>query len=79
MDILDLLIWLFRNKPQSYNAFLQIARMVLLSVSRKDRDGTEGLLHLPLMMADAERSAGKIRIIMGDTDLCPYDAGTWGS
>ena len=22
---------------------------------------------------------GKVKMVMGDTDLCPYDAGTWGS
>ena len=21
----------------------------------------------------------KVKMVMGDTDLCPYDAGTWGS
>ncbi len=35
---------------------------------------------LPQMMADELNvPLGKIKMVMGDTDLCPWDAGTWGS
>ena len=32
-----------------------------------------------VLAEELEVSIDKIDMIMGDTDLCPYDAGTWGS
>ena len=47
---------------------------------RKDRNGSGAITSLPQMMADELNvPLEKIKMIMGDTDLCPYDAGTWGS
>ena len=35
---------------------------------------------LPQMMADELNvPLEKVKMVMGDTDLCPWDAGTWGS
>jgi isoquinoline 1-oxidoreductase len=42
--------------------------------------GQGPITSLPQMMADELNvPLEKIKMIMGDTDLCPYDAGTWGS
>jgi len=35
---------------------------------------------LPQMMADELNvPLNKVKMVMGDTDLCPWDGGTWGS
>jgi nicotinate dehydrogenase subunit B len=42
--------------------------------------GQGPITSLPQMMADELNvPLEKIKIIMGDTELCPWDAGTWGS
>ena len=81
LDLSDLTVPQARSLPKDYNAFLQIAEDgTVKCFTGKIEMGQGAITSLPQMMADELNvPLGKIRIIMGDTDLCPYDAGTWGS
>jgi isoquinoline 1-oxidoreductase len=81
LDLSDLAVPQARSLPKDYNAFLQIAEDgTVKCFTGKIEMGQGAITSLPQMMADELNvPLGKIRIIMGDTDLCPYDAGTWGS
>ena len=81
LDLSDLTVPQARSLPKDYNAFLQIAEDgTVKCFTGKIEMGQGAITSLPQMMADELNvPLEKIRIIMGDTDLCPYDAGTWGS
>ncbi|OFY62431.1 MAG: hypothetical protein A2Y71_01245 [Bacteroidetes bacterium RBG_13_42_15] len=81
LDLSDLAVPQARSLTKDYNAFLQIAEDgTVKCFTGKIEMGQGAITSLPQMMADELNvPLGKIRIIMGDTDLCPYDAGTWGS
>jgi nicotinate dehydrogenase subunit B len=70
-----------RSLPADYNAFLQIAQDgTVKCFTGKIEMGQGAITSLPQMMADELNvPLEKVKIIMGDTDLCPWDAGTWGS
>lgn len=70
-----------RSLTKDYNAFLQIAEDGTVSCFTGKIEMGQGIItSLPQMMADELNvPLEKIKIIMGDTALCPYDAGTWGS
>src|SRR5664279_5278186 len=70
-----------RGVPKDYNAFLHIAEDGTVTCYTGKIEMGQGIItSLPQMMADELNvSLGKIRIVMGDTDLCPWDQGTWGS
>ena len=70
-----------RTLTKDYNAFLQIAEDGTVNCfTGKIEMGQGAITALPQMMADELNvPLERIKIIMGDTDLCPYDAGTWGS
>lgn len=70
-----------RSLPKDYNTFLQIAGDgTVKCFTGKIEMGQGAITSLPQMMADELNvQLEKIKIIMGDTDLCPWDAGTWGS
>ncbi|HLP73594.1 MAG TPA: molybdopterin cofactor-binding domain-containing protein [Bacteroidales bacterium] len=70
-----------RSLPKDYNAFLQIAEDGTINCFTGKIEMGQGVItSLPQMMADELNvPLEKIKIVMGDTDLCPYDAGTWGS
>lgn len=70
-----------RTLTQDYNAFLQIAvDGTVKCFTGKIEMGQGAITALPQMMADELNvPLEKIQMVMGDTDLCPYDAGTWGS
>ncbi|MFZ0282860.1 MAG: molybdopterin cofactor-binding domain-containing protein [Bacteroidales bacterium] len=70
-----------RSLPKDYNAFLQIAEDGTVNCyTGKIEMGQGAITSLPQMMADELNvPLGKIKMVMGDTDLCPWDAGTWGS
>lgn len=70
-----------RTLPKDYNAFLQITEDgVVNCYTGKIEMGQGVITSLPQMMADELNvPLEKIKIVMGDTDLCPWDAGTWGS
>jgi nicotinate dehydrogenase subunit B len=75
------------TNPQSesltkdYNAFLQIAGDgTVKCFTGKIEMGQGVITSLAQMMAEELNVPfEKIQMIMGDTDLCPYDEGTWGS
>ncbi len=70
-----------RSLTKDYNAFLRIADDGTISCfTGKIEMGQGAITSLPQMMADELNvPLEKIKMVMGDTDLCPYDAGTWGS
>jgi nicotinate dehydrogenase subunit B len=70
-----------RSLTKDYNAFLHIAEDgTVTCYSGKIEMGQGIITSLPQMMADELNvPLEKVKIVLGDTDLCPYDAGTWGS
>ncbi|MCX6320982.1 MAG: molybdopterin-dependent oxidoreductase [Bacteroidia bacterium] len=70
-----------RSLTKDYNAFLHIAEDgTVTCYTGKIEMGQGVITSLPMMMADELNvPLEKVKIVMGDTDLCPYDAGTWGS
>jgi isoquinoline 1-oxidoreductase len=67
--------------PTDFNAFLRIGedgRVTLFT--GKIEMGQGPMTALPLMLAEElEVSPDMVDIILGDTNLCPYDMGTFGS
>lgn len=70
-----------RSLPTDYNAFLRIAEDGTVTCFTGKIEMGQGIItSLPLMMADELNvPLEKVKIVMGDTDLCPFDQGTWGS
>jgi len=70
-----------RTLTKDYNAFLHIAENGTINcITGKVELGQGIIISLAQMMADELNvQVGKIKMIMGDTELCPYDDGTWGS
>jgi CO/xanthine dehydrogenase Mo-binding subunit len=70
-----------RGVPTDYNAFLRIAEDGMVTCYTGKIEMGQGIItSLPQEMADElSIPVEKIKIIMGDTDICPWDQGTWGS
>jgi len=70
-----------RSLPKDYNAFLHISEDGAVTCYTGKIEMGQGIItSLPVMMADELNvPLEKVKIIMGDTDLCPWDAGTYGS
>lgn len=70
-----------RTLTKDYNAFLHIQQDGMITCYTGKIEMGQGVItSLPIMMADELNvPLEKIKIVMGDTELCPYDAGTWGS
>lgn len=70
-----------RSLTKDYNAFLQIAGDGTVSCFTGKIEMGQGVItSLAQMMADELNvPLEKVKMVMGDTDLCPWDAGTWGS
>jgi nicotinate dehydrogenase subunit B len=70
-----------RSLPKDYNAFLQVAEDGTVTCYTGKIEMGQGIItSLPQMMADElDVPYEKIKMVMGDTDLCPWDMGTWGS
>jgi len=70
-----------KSLPKDYNAFLRIAEDGTVTCYTGKIEMGQGIItSLPQMMADELNvPLEKIKMVMGDTDLCPYDQGTWGS
>jgi nicotinate dehydrogenase subunit B len=70
-----------RSLPTDFNAFLHIAEDGTVSCyTGKVEMGQGAITALAQIMADEiEVSFDKVRMVMGDTDLCPWDRGTNGS
>ncbi|MGB6361683.1 MAG: molybdopterin cofactor-binding domain-containing protein, partial [Thermoanaerobaculia bacterium] len=67
--------------PDDFNAYLRIGEDGRVTVfSGKIEMGQGTMTSLAQMAAeDLGVSLEKIDMVMGDTDLCPWDMGTWGS
>ena len=70
-----------KSLPKDYNAFLRIAEDGTVTCFTGKIEMGQGIItSLPQMMADELNvPLEKVKMVMGDTDLCPYDQGTWGS
>lgn len=70
-----------RSLPKDFNAFLRIAEDGTVSCYTGKIEMGQGIItSLPQMMADELNvPVERVSIILGDTELCPWDAGTWGS
>ena len=70
-----------RSLPKDYNAFLQITEDGMVKCFTGKIEMGQGInTSLAQTMADdLEVSFEKVQMVMGDTDICPWDAGTWGS
>ncbi len=81
LDLLSLPAEQARSLTKDYNAFLQVAEDgTIKCFTGKMEMGQGAITSLPQMMADELNvQLERITMVMGDTDLCPYDAGTWGS
>jgi isoquinoline 1-oxidoreductase len=67
--------------PKDYNAFLHIAEDGTVTCFTGKIEMGQGIItSLPQMMADELNvPLDSVKMVMGDTDLCPFDQGTWGS
>lgn len=67
--------------PTDFNAFLRIGEDGRVTCfTGKIEMGQGPITSLPQMLAeDLDAPLDSIDIVMGDTELCPFDAGTWGS
>ena len=70
-----------RSLPKDYNAFLLIAEDGTVTCYTGKIEMGQGIItSLAQMMADELNVPfEKVKMVMGDTDLCPWDGGTWGS
>ncbi|MGB5416480.1 MAG: molybdopterin cofactor-binding domain-containing protein, partial [Polyangiales bacterium] len=67
--------------PTDFNAFVRIAEDGRVSCfTGKIEMGQGPITSLVQMLADElDVAYERVDILMGDTDLCPWDRGTWGS
>lgn len=70
-----------RSLPTNYNAFLHIGENgTVTCLTGKIEMGQGIITSFPQMVADElDTPLESVKMVMGDTELCPYDAGTWGS
>ena len=70
-----------RGVPSDFNAFVRIAQDGRVTcLTGKIEMGQGPITSLAQMMADEiDVPYGMVDMVMGDTDLCPWDMGTWGS
>ncbi len=70
-----------REVPDDYNAFLRIDEDgTVHCYTGKIEMGQGPITSLAQQIADElDVSLESVKMVMGDTLLCPYDAGTWGS
>jgi isoquinoline 1-oxidoreductase len=67
--------------PTDFNAFLRIDEKGNVTCFTGKIEMGQGIItSLAQMLADElDVKIDSIKMIMGDTDLCPFDSGTWGS
>ncbi len=67
--------------PEDFNAFLRIGEDGRVSCFTGKIEMGQGVVtSLSMMLADElEVPLETVDMVMGDTDLCPWDMGTWGS
>jgi nicotinate dehydrogenase subunit B len=80
-ELIDLQTQQRRSLPTDFNAFLQIAEDGTVNCyTGKIEMGQGAITSLVQIMADElEVPFEKVKMVMGDTDLCPWDGGTSGS
>ncbi|MFZ0281309.1 MAG: molybdopterin cofactor-binding domain-containing protein [Bacteroidales bacterium] len=80
-ELLDLQAQQGRSLPTEFNAFLQISGDGMVNCyTGKIEMGQGAITSLAQIMADEiEVPFGSVKMVMGDTDLCPWDGGTSGS
>ncbi len=80
-DIIGIPAEQVRSLPKDYNAFLSIGEDGTVSCFTGKIEMGQGIItSLVQMMADELNvPMEKVKMVMGDTELCPWDAGTWGS
>ncbi len=80
-ELFDLQTQQRRSLPTEFNAFLQIAEDGSVNCyTGKIEMGQGAITSLAQIMADEiEVPFERVKMVMGDTDLCPWDGGTSGS
>lgn len=70
-----------RSVPTDFNSFLHIGEDGKVTAMVGKIEMGQGIItSFPQMIADElDVPLESIKMVMGDTELCPYDAGTWGS
>lgn len=70
-----------RTLPDDFNAFLRIGEDGRVQcLTGKIEMGQGVVTSLGMMLADElDVDLDNVEMVMGDTDVCPWDAGTWGS
>jgi CO/xanthine dehydrogenase Mo-binding subunit len=78
---LDALLQRGQPLPDDFNAFLRIGEDGRVACFTGKIEMGQGVItSLAMMLADElEVPLESVDMVMGDTDLCPWDAGTWGS
>ncbi|TFG44552.1 MAG: hypothetical protein E4H43_00155 [Bacteroidia bacterium] len=80
-ELLDFQTQQRRSLPSDFNAFLQIAENGMVNCyTGKVELGQGAITSLVQIMADElEVPFDRVKMVMSDTDLCPWDGGTTGS
>jgi nicotinate dehydrogenase subunit B len=67
--------------PEDFNAFLRVGEDGRVSCFTGKIEMGQGIItSLAMMLADElQVPLDSVNMVMGDTDLCPWDMGTWGS
>ncbi|HEX7706063.1 MAG TPA: molybdopterin cofactor-binding domain-containing protein [Thermoanaerobaculia bacterium] len=70
-----------RGYPEDLNAYLRIDESGHITVFSGKVEMGQGVITSQAQMAAEELGVGidSITMVLGDTDQCPWDAGTWGS
>lgn len=81
LDVMALTPQERRSLTKDYNAFLHIAQDGMITCYTGKIEMGQGIItSLAVEMAEELNvNPEKIKMVMGDTDLCPWDQGTWGS
>ena len=69
------------DEMENFNAFLRVKEDGRVDCFTGKIEMGQGVITslAQVLAEELEVSMNSIDMIMGDTDLCPYDAGTWGS
>jgi nicotinate dehydrogenase subunit B len=70
-----------RSLPKDYNAFLKIDEDGTVSCLTGKIEMGQGIITalVQIMADELNVPMEKVKMVMGDTELCPWDGGTWGS
>lgn len=81
LSLLDGMAQNTKEDPSNFNAYLRIKEDGRINCYTGKIEMGQGIItSLAQVLADElQVSIDKIDMVMGDTELCPYDAGTWGS